>query len=71
MAHPDQIHILRIRLMPLILKILSEKSSFSITVRTMRLLRLIVSRLLFALAPQCEIVLSLLNHMIDPDAAEQ
>lgn len=55
--------------MPLILKILSEKSSFSITVRTMRLLRLIVSRLLFALAPQCEIVLSLLNHMLDPDAA--
>ena len=69
MAHPEQIHVLRLRLMPLIVRILSEKSSFSSTVRTMRLLRLIVSRLLFALAPECEMVLSLLNHMLDPDAA--
>ena len=69
MAHPEQIHVLRVRLMPLIARILSEKSSFSSTVRAMRLLRLIVSRLLFALAPECEMVLSLLNHMLDPDAA--
>ena len=69
MAHPEQIHILRLGLMPLIVKILSEKSSFASTVRAMRLLRLIVSRLLFALAPECEMVLSLLNHMLDPDAA--
>lgn len=69
MSHPEQIHILRVRLMPLIVKILSEKSSFASTVRAMRLLRLIVSRLLFALAPECEMVLSLLNHMLDPDAA--
>ena len=69
MAHPEQIHVLRLRLMPLIAKILSEKASFSSSVRSMRLLRLIVSRLLFALAPECEMVLSLLNHMLDPDAA--
>ena len=68
-AHPEQIHVLRIRLIPLIVKILSEKSSFSSTVRTMRLVRLIVSRLLFALAAECEMVLSLLNHMLDPDAS--
>ena len=69
MAHPEQIHVLRMRLMPLIAKILSEKASFSSSVRSMRLLRLVVSRLLFALAPECEMVLSLLNHMLDPDAA--
>ena len=69
MAHPEQIHVLRLRLMPLIAKILSEKASFSSSVRSMRLLRLVVSRLLFALAPECEMVLSLLNHMLDPDAA--
>ena len=68
-AHPEQIHVLRFRLMPLIAKILSEKASFSTTVRTMRLLQLIVGRLLFALAPECGMVLSLLNHMLDPDAA--
>ena len=67
--HPEQINVLRIHLMPLIIKILSEKGSFSLTVRTMRLLRLIVSRLLFALGPDCEMALSLLNHMLDPDAA--
>ena len=55
--------------MSLIVKILSEKSSFSSTVRTMRLVRLIVSRLLFALTAECEMVLSLLNHMLDPDAS--
>ena len=69
MAHPEQIHVLRLKLMPLIARILSEKASFSSTVRTMRLLRLIVGRLLFALGPECEMVLSLLNHMLDPDAA--
>ena len=69
MAHPEQIHVLRLRLMPLVAKILSEKASFSSSVRSMRLLRLVVSRLLFALAPECEMVLSLLNHMLDPEAA--
>lgn len=69
MAHAEQIHVLRLRLMPLIVKILSEKSGFSSTVRAMRLFRLIVSRMLFALASECEMVLSLLNHMLDPDAA--
>ncbi len=69
MAHLEQIHVLRSRLMPLIVRILSERASFSTTVRTMRLLHLILSRLLFALAPECEMALSLLNHMLDPDAA--
>jgi len=69
MAHPEQIHVLRLQLMPLIIRILSERTAFSTTVRTMRLLQLIISRLLFALAPECEMALSLLNHMLDPDAA--
>ena len=68
-AHPEQIHVLRQRLMPLIIKILSERASFSITVRTMRLLQLVLCRLLFALADDCEMALSLLNHMLDADAA--
>lgn len=68
-AHPEQIYVLRTRLVPLIIRILSERASFSTTVRAMRLLQLIIRRLLFALAPECEIALSLLNHMLDPDAA--
>ena len=55
--------------MPLIVRIVSEKASFPASVRAMRLLQLIVNRLLFALAPECEIALSLVNHMLNPDAA--
>lgn len=69
MTHPEQICVLRTRLMPLIIRILSERTTFSTMVRTMRLIQLIISRLLFALAPECEVALSLLNHMLDPDAA--
>ena len=68
-VHLEQVHVLRIRLMPLVIKVLSEKVSFSTTVRIMRLLGLIVGRFLSELAPECEMALSLLNHMLDPDAA--
>lgn len=67
--HPEQIHICRTRLMSLLIKILSERATFSTTVRAMRLVQLILSRFLFALAPECEMALGLLNHMLDPDAA--
>lgn len=69
MAHPEQIHVLRTRLMPLIIRVLSEKTAFATTARTMRLLQLIVSRLLFAMEAECEMALTLLNHMLDQDAA--
>ena len=68
-GHPEQIDILRIHLMPLIIKILSEKAPFSLTVRTMRLVQVVIRRLLENLSSDCEMILSLLNHMLDPDAA--
>ena len=68
-ARPEEIQILRSRLMPLLIRVLSEKASFSLTVRAMRVVQLILSRLLAFLASECETALSLLNHMLDPDAA--
>ena len=68
-TQPEDTQILRIRLMPLLAKILSEKASFSLTVRAMRLVRLILSSLLSQLISESEVLLSLLNHMLDPDAA--
>ena len=65
-AHPELIEILRLRLLPLMLKILSEKVSFALTVRVMRLLQLIVSHMLLALTTECEVALGLLNGMLDP-----
>lgn len=55
--------------MPLITRVLSERVLFSTTVRVMRLVQLILGNFLSALASECEMVLSLLNHMLDPDAA--
>ena len=69
MGHPEQIHVLRLQLMPLILKILSDKVSFATTVRVMRLLQLIIGRLLFALAPECETALNILNRTIETDVS--
>ena len=49
------------------MRIISERSAFSATVRAIRLMPLFLGRLLFALAPECEMMLSLLNHTLDPD----
>lgn len=68
-AHPEQVQIYRSRLLPLIMRILSEKASFPTTVRAMRIVQLTLSHFLFALASECEMMLSLINHMLDPDAA--
>lgn len=65
-SHPEQIHVLQSRFMPLMLKIMSDKSSFALTVRVMRLLLLILNRMLFALAAECEEALGLLIAMLDP-----
>ena len=65
-AHPELIHVLRLRLMPLILKMLSDRISFPLTVRAMRIAQLIFSGMLVALAAECEAVLCLLNGLLDP-----
>ena len=69
LSHPEQIHVLRVRLVPFIIKLLSERLTFATTVRAMRLLHIIFKRMLTALASECEMALSLFNHMLDPEAA--
>ena len=68
-SHPELVHILRVRLMPFVIRILSEQKAFSLTVRAMRLLPIVFSNMLSALPAECEMVLSLLNHMLDPTAS--
>jgi hypothetical protein len=69
-SHPEQIHILRTRLMPLVLRSLSERLSFPITVRVVRILNLIIRNHLSTLPSECGIALGLLNHMLDPEASQ-
>lgn len=67
--HPEQANVMRTVLMPFIIRSLSERQSFPVTVRILRVLSAVL-RLHISLAPsECEIALSLLNHMLDPDAA--
>lgn len=68
-SHPEQGHILRTILLPFIIRALSERQSFSITVRIMRVLSVIIRHHLSIAPSECEVALSLLNHMLDPDAA--
>ena len=53
----------------MIIRILSDRVTFSTTLRAMRLLPLIFASMLGVLSSECEIVLSLLNHNLDPAAA--
>ncbi|KAK5123090.1 hypothetical protein LTR85_003287 [Meristemomyces frigidus] len=68
-AHPELISTVRSNLLPLGTRVLSEKLSFPITVRSMRILDLILSRHLSRFPDESEVTLGLLNHSLDADAA--
>ena len=67
--HSEAIHIFRSKLVPFILSLLADQSTFPTTLRAMRLVPLILINLINVVAPECERLLGLLNHMLDPEAA--
>lgn len=67
-SHPEQANIVRSILVPFLIKSLSERQNFPITVRLMRVLSVIIRHHLAIASSECEVLLSLLNHMLDPDA---
>jgi Guanine nucleotide exchange factor in Golgi transport N-terminal len=69
LSHPEQANVLRIRVMPFIIRSLSERLNFPTTVRVTRVLYVMLRRHLAILPSECEIALGLLTHMLDPDAA--
>ncbi|KAL8995131.1 MAG: hypothetical protein Q9169_005074 [Polycauliona sp. 2 TL-2023] len=46
-------------------EVLSEKSNYNVTVRAVRLLRVLVQKLLQQLIPETEMAMSLVNHLLD------
>jgi hypothetical protein len=66
----EQIYIVRTLLMPLIIRSLSDRLSFPVTVRIVRVLNLVIRNHLDTLPSECEIALGLLNHMLDPEASQ-
>jgi len=68
-THAEQVHILRSLLMPAIIRSLSDRLSFPITLRIIRILNLVIRNHLDLMPSECEIALGLLNHMLDPEAS--
>jgi len=70
LSHPEQAHILRTRVAPLVIRSLSERLNFPTTVRITRVLYILLRRHLSILSEECEVSLSLLTHMLEPDASQ-
>src|ERR1700723_4400132 len=68
-THPEQGHILRSLLMPLVIRCLSDRLSFPITLRVIRILYVSIRNHLAVMPSECEIALGLLNNMLDPEAS--
>ncbi|KAI9371461.1 hypothetical protein BJX61DRAFT_548252 [Aspergillus egyptiacus] len=65
--HPELTHVLRTRLIPMAIRYLSERHSFAQTVRIARILLILLKRYLSLLTAECEMALSLLTHLLEPD----
>ncbi|KAF8458986.1 hypothetical protein BGX38DRAFT_1150957 [Terfezia claveryi] len=71
LTHSEQAHILRARVVPLVIRSLGERLNFPTTVRITRVLYILLRRHLSILAPDCETALGILTHMLDPEVAPQ
>ncbi|EFR03727.1 hypothetical protein MGYG_06723 [Nannizzia gypsea CBS 118893] len=67
--HPEHTQVLRHRLLPLAVRYLSERQSFSLTVRVARITLYILKAHLSLLTVECEVILSLLIHLIDTETS--
>ncbi|KAJ5388011.1 hypothetical protein N7509_010552 [Penicillium cosmopolitanum] len=66
-SHPELSQVLRVRLMPLTVRYLSERHSFSETVRVARILLVLLKRHMSLLPAECEMAFGLLTHLLEPD----
>lgn len=66
-GHPELSQVLRVRLMPLTVRYLSERHSFSQTVRVARILLVLLKRHMSLLIAECEMAFGLLTHLLEPD----
>ncbi|KAH0335324.1 hypothetical protein KCU81_g9043, partial [Aureobasidium melanogenum] len=67
-SHPEQASILRTVVMPHLIRVISERQAFGVTLRALRVASFIIRRHLQAMPDECEVVLGLLTHMIDSEA---
>lgn len=67
-GHPELSQVLRVRLIPLAVRCLSERSSFAQCVRISRILLVLLKRHMSLLTAECEMALSLITHLAEPDS---
>ncbi|KJZ74626.1 hypothetical protein HIM_05976 [Hirsutella minnesotensis 3608] len=68
-THPEQAHILRVRVMPLIFSALKGKPTFATTVRLVRILYTMLRRHMGILPSECGEAFDILTQLLDQDAA--
>ncbi|GAB7361034.1 hypothetical protein MBLNU230_g1075t1 [Neophaeotheca triangularis] len=69
LKHDELCEVISSSIMPAIIRALSEKLSFQVTVRSVRILGLILRRYMRRFSDECEVALGLVTHMLDQDAA--
>lgn len=65
--HPEQAQLLRSKLMPLVMRCLSETHSFALTVRAARIISHILKQYMNSFRDECEAALALLIHLLEPE----
>ncbi|KAF2765041.1 hypothetical protein EJ03DRAFT_220635 [Teratosphaeria nubilosa] len=69
LSHPELNSVIRSNLFPLVTRILAEKQSFSVTVRSMRVLAFLLCRQFSRFPEECEVAMGLLTQSLDSDVA--
>ncbi|GAB7348550.1 hypothetical protein MBLNU459_g6943t1 [Dothideomycetes sp. NU459] len=68
-THTEQTDIIRSLVLPFLIRVISERQGFGITLRAIRVASLVIRQHLQAMPDECEMILGLLTHMLDPEAA--
>ncbi|KAF2223056.1 hypothetical protein BDZ85DRAFT_121017 [Elsinoe ampelina] len=68
-GHSELVKVLKDQVVPFLIRLLSDRQSFGITLRAMRIAPLIVQRHVVQMPEECEILLGLLTHLLDPDSS--
>ena len=69
LKHVELAFVLRTRVAPLLLRAFAEKRNFPVSVRVGRVLYLLIRRELPVLKVECEVILSLVTHMLDVNSS--
>lgn len=67
--HPEQVHVLRVRAMPLVVSALKGRPSFATAVRLVRILYTMVRKHINLLPNECGEALEILTQLLDHDSA--